>query len=846
MSGDKLIASTQKQKRPFIQLPLSLAQLVDDRFDEDQHDQAVDLLEQLTTERIKPSKSLIQKLVALSLCSLDPGQLTSTSRWTLDHQLHDIAARLLTHSKRNKSDRDVIKAASAASDRPSQTAVLKATSLLLLQRCRHSSSLDVSGHDNCMLARHVLEAFPSRRKPLETPMVESSKSPRRANTSLPHSDQGHDDGSFEQSSIERWIRTNLHRAEDIWDLLCNHRFSSPVESEEVSPDQVAEFWMNDAERRRYQRQLQTATSSQQRLEDQLRQLQRRRSDHASPSDSDGEDTSADDDLPDLRIPGRSKKRPLQPKTQRQKKPSPAKPLKRARSSKPAPLDSQGREASNRQICMTEGAWRTLAVLLVLWRDSSLLTTSANGNMNDDKADAPPLLWQFPGSHAAQSTTRLKSKAAANSDGTDDIDRALDVAFSFPRVLPAYALSSSETKAASDLFDTATSNETRGDARRISSVSQAELLHRQRLTHQKEERSMAVRAETAAQLLLSVYDLVERRYINPVAFVEGITDRIKLLRANALHYLMLPLLDCQPFVVAKVLSSYLREAARTHPDHQKTPSRFQFQVRRNDEDTVDFHAALAYAVPLEEKTNARLANARGTDRDANSVSDFLSLNRLELENSAECSFPLTMPTRSESRKRTFVQRQRQTAVKSESSLHKLGKTSSNADSKNVDAAVLTEEMKKGGLIAFAFVRTLQMEARDRINQVKFLVARAMLMLHASDATAFTQQKDEKKNESGRSTEQQEPAFKAFLSELSEALDQDAVEFKNCLSAMKSHVSRDNAVRHQLATSSQGTPFGTKSDLPALPSFEAMVKRCEGCCVAAQNLALSTRLMKESVP
>lgn len=860
---DKLAVPTQKQRRPFIHLSPALAQLVEDRFDEDQYDQAVDLLDQLNVDGIRPSKSLIQKLIALSLCSLAPGQVASTSRWTLDHQLQEIAARLLTHSKSSKNNRDAMKAASSASERPSQSAVLKATSLIL-GHCTSSKSSDGCERSESLLARYVLEALPSRRKPLEAPQSDSSVSPRRPNRASPRSDESQEDGSLECSSIERWVRADLHRAEDIWDLLCHQRFSNSDESDDVSLNRVSEFWMNESERKRYQRQLQISASSQQRLEDRLRELQRKNGSGIHSSDSDEDGSSDDADLPGYRISGRSLKRTLKSTRQRQADSSPSKPAKRARPSKPVPLHRDDAETPNRQVRMTEGAWRTLAVLLVLWQRSSVLATAAKSGTDEETADGSPLLWQFPRGDTTRSTSRGRARVANGSNTTDEIGRALDVAFSFPNVLPGYAPPSTMAEATTDLFDVSKSIQIRGDVRSISSVPQAELRHRQLLTHHKEERDMATRAETASQLLLSIHELVEQKWISSAAFMEGISDRLGSLRAHELHHLMLPILDIQPSLVATVLSTYLRDATRIHPDHQRTVPQSSLRIRSKKNAEVDsVHVALAFAIPREEKASVYLANARDEDRDANSVLDFLSMHKLELDSSIDSSFPLAVPTRSESRKRSVVQVQKQKSIKSES--QRTGKAPNKADSKSAETAAPTEEMKKGGFAAFAYVRTMQMEARVRINQIKFLLARALATTHLSaklktetgpssqeedqslngTATVRAQQEQEQKRESGSATMGHVLALDEFLSELSKALDQDASEFKECVSAMRSHISKDSSSRRQHSAFKQGASSGSKVDPSPLPSFETMVDRCQRCHDAAQNLADSTRLLKDYV-
>lgn len=874
MANEKATSTTQKPRRPFTQLPPTLAQLVDDRFDEDQYEQAVHLLEQLRAEGVRPSKSLIQKLVALSLCSLAPGQVASTSRWTLDHQFHEIAARLLTQPKgNNRNDRNVMKAASATSDRPSQAAVLKA-SALLLHYSEATSAYDASGLDTddriesertrSLLARHILTSLPSRRKPLEFHDV-STKSPQRARPSSLHPEDDARNEPFEVSCIERWMQDDLKRAEDVWDLLSGRR-SDPKPD---SLDQGSEFWMNDTERKRYQKQLQATQSAHQRLEDRLRQLRRKKLNGEAGSDSSdsesGDKSEEDNQLLKLSIPGRSKKRSADVKSRLDKKASSAGPNKLASVAKPAASQRSDNGSQHRNIKMTEGAWRTLSVLLLLWERASPSTA-----VDED----PPLLWQLPRGHQRRQTGGTESRATTAKDVTDEISPALDLAFSFPSILPAYSPSSTGTAAATDLFDTAKSIAALGHARPISSVAQAELVHRQKIGSQKDERIMAARAEIAAHLLASIYGLVKLGYIRPIAYFEGLSDRIEGLRSNELQYVMLPLIDQFPYVVAKVLIGYLHDNARPHPAKQRTTTRPALQFDFAEEERITVDTSLPFVIPPEEAAIASLQNCskRDQDRDAKAVLDFLSLHRLELDSSANSSTPLTFPTRSEGQERTLVQKQRQKHVQSDAHASKKIKVSFAVDNKGPDAAlILTEEMKKGGLSAFALVRALQMQARDRINQAKFLVARSLLNLHAADPNAQSDAQAEKPHPPPHSDEDlsissksqqaghsrdgdaieeadstaRRDSLRSFLRGLIKAFERDAAEFGECLSAIKTHLMDDNGVRRRIKISGQFANHGDNDEPAPLPSLEAIVDRCEKYLHDTQNLVVSTQYLSESV-
>ena len=857
MADDKSDVPTHKQRRPFTHLNSKLVQLVNDRFDEDQYDQAVELLEQLRAEGIRPPKSLIQKLVGLSLCSLAPGQVASTSRWTLDHQLHDIASRLLTQHKGSKGDRNVMKAVSSASDRPSPSSVLKASSLLVQYS---QSSYDISADDtearseaecrSALLARQLLEALPSQRRPLEDSRPVSPKPSRHSE----HSDQ---DGSFEVSSIEQWIRNDLGRAEDVWDLLCDRRFSSGKDVGEASLGQISEFWMNDSERKRYHKQLQSTVTGHQRLEDRLKDIRQRKrnGDTHDLSDSSSDDSSAEDDAgPRRSIAGRAAQ-PF-PKSNSKRKLASLldKPVKRVKSGNLARNDD---ETHPTKIKMTEGAWRTLSVLLRLWNQASPQTTATKAEADSPSEEQePPLLWQFPRSHSERQSGCQKSRRAISKDATDELDRALDVAFSFPSILPAYTPSSTGAEVTTNLFDMATSAETRGDARLFSSVPEAELMHRQEIGEHKEERLMAIRADAAAWLLSSMYNLVERNYISSIAFTQGMSERMEALRAQEIQYLMLSLLPQQPHVVANVLALYLDDASRTRPDKRRSPDPVQFHFDAGEDVAMD--ASLAYAMPHGEAAAALAGDysKRWEDRDARAVLLFLSSNKLDVDESANSNLPLTFPSKSDSRKQAVVQIRSRRQVKVDSDTRKASKMKIKSETANAPA-VLTEGMKKDGLVAFAFVRAAQMEARNRMNQIKFLIARALLVMHVSkEASRMKQDPDIATTSNGKPADSkgskpieaesasQRRNLHLFLTRLLKAFEHDALDFRSCLSAMKTHVGRDHASRRRKNLSDLLAANSSKDASAALPSLEAMVERCQKCFDATQDLARATRLLLDS--
>ncbi|GAC97447.1 hypothetical protein PHSY_005033 [Pseudozyma hubeiensis SY62] len=872
MTDNTAPAPTHKPRRLFTRLAPALVHLVNDRFDEDQYDQAVELLEQLRVEGVRPPQSLIQKLLALSLCSLAPGQIASSSRWTLDHQLHDIAARLSTQHKGSRGDSNVMKAASATSDRPSESAVLKASSLLVryahpgARTCaKDTKGKSAAEREASLLARHVLESLPSQRKPLQSSKSVSPDTSRRKRRGSERPDDSEHDGSFDASPLEQWIRDRLYESSDVWDLLSGRRFSHVAEGEEASLGRVSEFWMNNSERKRYQKQLQARASSDQRLEDRLKDIRWKKLNGALNSDSSDldSDDATDEENPNLKFPVGALKRSEEPSGKRKAPPSPGQPVKRrphtSKSEGPFPRQD---EQHPTMVKLTEGAWRTLSVLLCLWDLASPQPTVPNIESSPLSDNEPPLLWQFPHNHQPGRNGRLTSNIPPSGHATAEIDRALDVAFSFPEILPAYtSVSLAGSAVASNLFDKARSSETRGDARPFSSVHEAELLHRQEVGGQKQEGLTAARADTAAWLLVSMYDLAKFGYISAAALIEGMSERMYALQANEMQHLVVPLLIKEPYLVASVLARSLTDTTLTRPDKKRTPDLVQFCF--DGQGTVSMDASLAYAMPQENSSIDLLRKAiRHRDRDARAVLHFLSLNKLDLDNAADSTLPLSLPTRSESRKQSVVRKQSRRHIKIEPDPRKKAKMTLKLESSAAAVAVVTDEMKKGGLVAFASVRTLQMEARARIDQIKFFLAQAIFSGHAASL------RQDNKLEAAKSTRNTtaEPAqaskqpdveiaeakrasqhknLQLFLTRLYKALEHDVGDFRTCLAAMKTHLSKDSANRRRknLADLIESTSIDRDASV-ALPSFDVMVERCQKCVAVTQDLAHTARMLLES--
>ena len=169
---------------------------------------------------------------------------------------------------------------------------------------------------------------------------------------------------------------------------------------------------------------------------------------------------------------------------------------------------------------------------------------------------------------------------------------MDLAFSFPRILPAFTPSSAESGNGYNLFAQATSVRAHGHARPLSSVPQAELKQRQTIGEQKQQQWKAARAETAARLLALMYELAKQGHIQSGVFAEGISDRLESLDAVEVQYIMLPLLRRQPSAVASVLVSHLEDFGRDQAGSKKRKASSTVPIRFTDNVTVELDFALA--------------------------------------------------------------------------------------------------------------------------------------------------------------------------------------------------------------------------------------------------------------
>ncbi|PWY99497.1 hypothetical protein BCV70DRAFT_201058 [Testicularia cyperi] len=853
--------------RPFLLLPPILTQLVDDRFDEEQYDQAVDLLDQLRVEGIRPDRALLQKLFALSLCSLSPGQVASTSRWTLDHQLRDVASRLLVRPSNKRGG--LLQSVAKTSDRPSESAVLKASSLLL-----HYTDVPNSSHchKGVALARHVLQCLPSQREPLS---CSGTSTPMQRQRSTSHrSDSGGEDGPTGSSPISQWRERSFCKAEDVWDLLANGRFSAEATASSANDalELVTEFWMNSQEAKRFHKQLKSSDASHKHLEDKLAELREKKlaatkiqtlsnssSDRETFSDSD------DDGVPQLVISKGRRKATTEPENDSKRT------VKRKRFDAAAHRSRLDKVQAADPLRLTEGAWRTLEILLALWKRSNIASdpNNSSASSHDGAEESSPLLWQFPYSHMHMQNkhrngptkgTGARSRQAEISGASDQLDRALDVALSFPRILAVYKSGENPAEVSLDELDFVRPRTSLpGYERSISMVSQAELEHRQKISVEMERRDMAKRADAAADLLGQMYELVVQKQLQSAALIEGTADRLESLSTAELKALLLPLSIDHPLFCVKVLHAFLQSAATPDSDdvnsERRKPSRFTL----TDGSNLVLLPWLATAVPFE-PGSARDAlttlPGSGNDPDATAISSFLTRNNVELEEEYDTAFPVTFASRRE------VEREAKSRTK----------LSSKHEAKSSRRAA----MEADKLRAAGYVRISQMRLRCRINEVKFLIARSLGRL-IQEECSHDGEGDEKGEEFARlevpssspsdrllsqlsSTrtlsddegaktsmrKENRDALARLLGRLVKAFDRDEKEFRACLVAMRSHVGCrvDERMQSDQQARTTNTPDASSSNTSrSLPTFQTISTHCQSLTDSTADLAKATRILRE---
>lgn len=832
-----MTSDSAKPDRTFALLSSSLTQLVDDRLDEEQYDQAVELLDQLCTQGVRPNHSQIRKLFALSLCSLAPEQMASTAPWTHEHQHGKLVARSLLQPV-ERGER-ALQSASRSSDRPSDTAVLQASNLLIKYSQSSSARGSVSNAQktdvNAALSRHILECLPSQQ------LAQTRSDFKGASrTSLAKPDQEDAAGAI---AMSKWIEERLLSSEDVWDLLAPGQFNSSS-SFDLDTGLWHEFWMDERDQKRYQKQILSEASDHKQLEDRLADLQRRKPSANlgyDSSDADSDDSSSSDSPKSLVMPKRGKtaKTSAASKSRGQKKPA----AKKRRTDRFTVA-----EEDQAKLKLTEGAWRTLSILLHLWQHT------AEPEMVEQGQERSLLLWQFKRSHLSHHSSATARRAApTTSESTDQIDRALDIALSFPRVLAPFkrATESSQSDLSGNIVDKST-NINPGSQRLISKVAQSELEHRQKAAARLEERRCIERSRTAADLLMQMYTLVKLKQIQHAAFVEGCAERLKHLTTNDIKHLCVPLSAREPLLVAKVLIRYLQDFTMRHPDDLRSSSKGDFEFSFEGE-PLTVPSFFAVAVPSETE---QLGTAPGEEdhSEVNAVRTFLQQNKVRLNSDFLAAYPLTFPSKKEY------------LADTDEFLHDPdSKVRTRQHGDNSNDAKLSARAKADKLKALAYTRYRQLQARNRVNELKFIVARCIgNLVNSTTADGLARPKatsqvpvssepflgssDSAASTTGSISAEggQRKSVSRLLGQLVKAYDKDCKDFTACLLAMKTHI---GVLDHQAEEESrlkdgEGLKHaGVK--LLILPTLQLSTTRSQKLVRNTENLAHACRILREVV-
>ncbi|PWN50784.1 hypothetical protein IE53DRAFT_78685 [Violaceomyces palustris] len=452
-----------------IQLPTNLSQLVDDCFDEEQYDQAVNLLDQLRSRSILPTRTHLAQLFSLSLCSLP-------ERNTLPTFSSSFRSSATSQARLPKTPH--------SSTRPSPNSILASTLLLrrlsqvVEENVRRGGCDDGGGdgdhdHDPTLIqvSSYISSCLPSHSSVSRPPSLEpSSGKPRSLSAGLhPHS--GSDDDHLEENPIQTWTESRFLSSRDVWDLLtCTGQASEHL----PSPERILvdEFWMTakekvkatneikrlrlrttlpwnrDSRGKRGKRpKLSGSTAKRARGATKVRFEHRKVSSETFP-----EECSA---VSSASVSGEEEE---------EEKGYPSSPKKRVASNNRGRDDVEEDEDDDLihgQVELSEGSWRTLDVLVGMWhadmRSRSMSSSSKQGN--DSRLEDCSLANQFPKQAQGQpkifSFGRAKvgrGQSGIKGMGSTEVGKPLDIVFSFHRSLPVTWWGWDEAKDGLDTLD----------------------------------------------------------------------------------------------------------------------------------------------------------------------------------------------------------------------------------------------------------------------------------------------------------------------------------------------------------------------------------------------------------
>ncbi|EPQ30401.1 uncharacterized protein PFL1_01927 [Pseudozyma flocculosa PF-1] len=504
------------------QLPHGLYQLVEDCFDEEQYDHALSLIDELRAESIRPSESQVRRLFALSLCSLPAHPTTlpvSNAKAPLEQDDRDAAQRRQIKLLRSRH-------------RPSQCAISTASRLLLQlgKSWLHptvASARRIAAQD-AHFARYILSTLPSHVE--DDTASHTAKRPARASASPDYAEQ-----RDRSTPLARWMQERFKTAEDVWDLLSGGRTASP-DPRSQQGRLVDEFWLSDRERRLVEEQVQARASR-----TSHRQPAASSSNAASQAHS-GPYASASDSDSSSEEGWRASKhtaatRPVQNN----------RPMRTSRRGLGRQVDDEDDgedlDGANPALRLTDGAWRTLRVLVELWQLES--------SLDEQQQQRGCFVDQFPPSEQRKKLLsspwrqRAKTYAVGSDTGSSEVRKALDVAFSFPGAIPTLWWRDAAAAAKEADQDTATSERRR-----------AELAWRRRDAQDDLEEAVQRRVEAATALLALMFAHARRSLLDQSAVIRGTAIRLSSLDADDVRRLAIRLQRVEPGMLAESLLAHL--------------------------------------------------------------------------------------------------------------------------------------------------------------------------------------------------------------------------------------------------------------------------------------------------
>ncbi|KAN0064784.1 hypothetical protein ACQY0O_001841 [Thecaphora frezii] len=536
---------------PLQQLPHGLHRLIEDCFDEEQYDHAISLIDQLRAESIRPSSLQIRNLFALSLCSLPrhPQPVASSSKTTLDAPVPVLA------------NLDPLAKLSRSRHRPSHYAISTASRLLLQmgKSWLHPTvaSAERIAAQDAQMARYILQALPSYAN--EDGSNDNDNGNDNGNGNTGSRGEAHQADSVDlemlgqSTPLARWVRERFETAEDVWDLLSGGQTALDDPRSQQSR-LVDEFWLSERERNVVIDHVEGRSrgSAPQRTATEGGAITEGAADgeawdgQEDPFDDYGSD-SDEAAFKDRRMP---KHRRAAPASARQTKIRRTTRATAGRNGGKAGAgveeeedddddddDPSGRAANLR---LTDGAWRTLRVLVELWQSESMSHDQRRSCFTE----------QFPPSEhrrrllSSPWRQQAKSGVVGSDLGSSEVRKALDIAFSFASSVPTLWWKHGGG------YDRRQLDCEGADRHR------AERGWRQREAEGEREDSVQRRVEAASSLLALILAHGKRGLLDKSAVIRGTALRLAHLDLAHVRCLTIKLQRAEPGMLVQCLLAYL--------------------------------------------------------------------------------------------------------------------------------------------------------------------------------------------------------------------------------------------------------------------------------------------------